>query len=130
VGHFEWPSGTPPSLWGLGNGSYVGLNNRLSIGQEDGTSLYLVETDRLSLLVGHKAPEYADSKRAVRGDFVYRGVNYRMDVTDPEIEREYLGRPDGRYQILRPVLCISLGDPYQGHFYKLVAAVLYKERFS
>lgn len=121
---------TPPSLWGLGNGSYVGLNNRLSIGQEDGTSLYLVETDRLSLLVGRKAPEYADSKRAVRGEFVYRGVNYRMDVTDPEIEREFLGKPDGQYQISRPVLCISLGDPYQGHFYKLIAAVLFKERFS
>jgi hypothetical protein len=31
---------------------------------------------------------------------------------------------------MRPVLCISLGDPYQGDFYKLIAAVLYKERFS
>jgi hypothetical protein len=114
----------------LGNGSYAGLNNRLNIGQEDGISLYLVETDRLCLLVGRKAPDYADSKRAVRGEFVYRGVNYRMDVTDPEIEREYLGKPDGQYQIMCPVLCISLGDLYQGHFYKLIAAVFYKERFS
>lgn len=120
---------TPPSLWGFGNRSYVGLNNRVSIGQEDGTSLYIVEINRLSLLVGYKAPEYSDFRRAVRGEFVYRGVNYRMDVTDPQIEREYLSRPDGQYQILYPVLCISLSDPYQGHFYKLIATVLYKERF-
>ncbi len=81
-------------------------------------------------MVGRKASEYVDSKRAVRGKFIYRGVNYRMDITDPEIEREYLSKPDGQYQIMHPVLCISLGDPYQGYFYKLIAAVLYKERFS
>lgn len=64
---------TPNNPWGLGQGSYAGLNNRVAIGQEDGTSLYLVSVERLRLLVGRKAPEYPDSKRAVRGEFVYRG---------------------------------------------------------
>ena len=125
---------TPSSLWGLGNESSTGLNNRLSAGQEDGTSLYLVETDQLCLVVGAK---YPNKRRVVRGEFVYRGVSYLMDITDPEIEREYLGnghndlgKPDGQYDIIRPVLCVSLGDPFGGHFYKLIAAVLYKERFS
>lgn len=134
-GHLAWEDiqdwlDNPSSLWGIGKGSYAGINNRVSEGQEDGSSLYLIAVERLELLVGRKAPEYPDSKRAVRGGFVYRGVNYRMDVTDPEIEREYLGKPDGHYEIMRPVLCVSLGDPYQGHFYKLIAAVLYEERFS
>ncbi|MFO1429168.1 MAG: hypothetical protein U1F76_03355 [Candidatus Competibacteraceae bacterium] len=114
----------PNTLWNLGQGSYSGLNNRVAIGQENGTSLYLISVERLNLLVGRKAPEYPDSKRAVRGEFVYRGTNYRMDVTDPVIERNYLFRADGQYDILRPVLCISLGDLYEGYFYKLIAAVL------
>ena len=119
----------PDTLWGTGEGSYAGLNNRVAIGQEDGTSLYLISVDRLRLLVGRKAPEYPDSKRAVRGEFVYRVTTYRTDVTDPIVERNYLNQADGQYDILRPVLCISLGDPYQDYFYKLIAAVLYEERF-
>ncbi len=124
----EWLD-NPVKLWGSGNCSYTGINNRLAVGQEDGASLYLIAVELLTLLVGRKAPEYPDSKRAVRGEFFYRGIKYRMDITDPEIERKYLGKPDGQYQIDHPVLCISLGDPYQGHFYKLIAGVLFKERF-
>jgi hypothetical protein len=117
----------PSSLWGIGNRSYSGLNNRISIGRESGISLYLIRVDCLYLRVGQKAAEYADSKRAVLGQFFYHGANYRMDITDPEVERKYLGQPDGQYQLQNPVLCISLGDLYQGNFYKLIAAVFYKE---
>jgi hypothetical protein len=120
----------PNTLWGLEQGSYAGLNNRMAIGQEDGTSLYLVSVQRLRLLVGRKAPEYPDSRRAVRGEFIYRGAIYRMDVTDPVVERNYLTQADNQYDILRPVLCISLGDSYQGYFYKLIAAILYPQRFA
>jgi len=120
---------TPQTLWGIGHGSYSGQNNRVAIGQEDGSSLYLVAVPRLRLLVGRKAPEYPDSKRGVRGEFIYQGSVYRMDVTDPFIEREYLRQADGRYEITNPVLCISLGDPYQGYFYKLIAAVLFEDQF-
>ena len=79
--------------------------------------------------MGLKAPEYPDSKRAVRGEFTYRNVNYRIDVTDPFIESHYLQQSDGQYDIAHPVLCLSLGDPFQGYYYKLIAAVLYPERF-
>lgn len=111
----------PDTLWGTGEGSYAGINNRVAIGREDGASLYLISVERLQLLVGRKAPEYPDSKRAVRGEFSYQGFTYRMDVTDPIIERKYLGQADGQYDIANPVLCVSLGDSYQGYFYKLVA---------
>lgn len=120
----------PNTLWGTGQSSYTGLHNRVAIGQEDGSSLYLISVERLRLLVGRKAPEYHDSKRAVRGEFSYRGTTYRMDVTDPAIEQKYLGQTDGQYELTKPVLCVSLGDPYQGYFYKLLAGVLYAERFK
>lgn len=120
---------SPNTLWGIGQRSYAGLNNRIAVGQEDGTSLFLISVENLRLLVDRKAPEYPDSKRAVRGEFVYCGNTYRMDVTDPVVERNFLAQTDGQYDIHRPLLCVSLGDPYQGHYYKLIAAVLYQERF-
>jgi len=119
----------PATLWGIDQSSYSGLSNRVAIGNEDGSSLYLVHVERLQLLIGRKAPEYPDSKRGVRGEFSYRGAIYRMDVTDPRIETAYLARPDGRYILDAPVLCVSLGDPYQGYFYKLIATVLHDGRF-
>lgn len=114
----------PSNLWGTGESSYAGINNRVAIGHEDGTSLYLIKTSQLQLFVGRKAPEYPDSKRGVRGEFIFQGITYRMDITDPAIESQYLCKADGQYTITDPVLCISLGDPYQGYFYKLIAAVL------
>jgi hypothetical protein len=51
-----------------------------------------------------------------------------MDVTDPEIEQIYLVKADGQYDVQNPVLCLSLRDPYQGYFYKLVVAVFYPDR--
>ncbi len=120
----------PATLWGTGEGSYAGVNNRMTIGQQHGSSLYLIAVRLVRLLVGRKAPEYPDSKRAVRGAFVYRRTRYKMDVTDPVIERNFLEQPDGQYDIADPVLCISLGDPFQGYYYKLIAGVLYQERFA
>ena len=120
----------PATLWGTGQSSYTGLNNRVAIEHEDGSSLYLIAVDHLRLMIGRKAPEYPDSKRGVRGEFSYRGTTYRMDVTDPAIERKYLGQSDGQYDIAKPVLCVSLGDSYQGYFYKLIAGVLHAERFK
>ncbi len=119
----------PKTLWPLGESSAAFLNNRVSTGQEDGISLYLIQVERLRLLVGSKAPGYADSRRIVRGDFAYRNVRYRMAVTDPVVEQEYLGRTDGRYDLPGAVLCVSLGDPYEGYYYKLIATVLVADRF-
>lgn len=120
----------PKIIWGIGQSSYSGLNNRVAIGQADGISLYLIFVDCLELIVGRKAPEYSDSKRAVRADFEYRNNRYRIDVTDPVIEKNYLSKGDGKYEIMQPLLCISLGDPYEGYYYKLIAAVLWEERFK
>lgn len=125
----EWLD-QPATLWGSGESSYSGTNNRVAKAPENGSSLYLVAAESIRLLVGKKAQEYPDSKRAVRGEFVHKGVTYLMDVTDPVLEREFLAQGDGSYDIAKPVLCISLGDPYQGYYYKLVAGVLYAERFK
>ena len=117
----------PASLWSNGESSYAFLNNRVQDSYAGGRSLHLVAVESLEVLVGSKSDQYP--KRIVRGEFTYQGVPYRMSVTDPAIERHFLERGDGSYTIQRPYLCISLGDPFQGYLYKLIASVLFEDRF-
>ena len=119
---------TPKSLWSLGQSSASGLNNRVAEGSTQGESLYLIGVDYLHLLVGPKSVAPQDAKRVVRGEFLYRGARYRLAVTDPVIEQYVLGRPDNVYFLPDPVLCVSLGEPFQGHYYKLIASVLTQKR--
>jgi hypothetical protein len=117
----------PASLWGQGHSSYAFLNNRIPDTYSGGVSLHLIRVDSLQVTVGPKSNEYP--KRIVRGNLTYQGTPYRMAITDPVVERQFLDGPDGSYTIENPRLCVSLGDPFQGFFYKLIAAVLYAERF-
>jgi hypothetical protein len=120
---------SPASLWQPNYHSYSGLNDRIPEQLAGGDSLYLIALGKLVVKVGKKAPEYSDSKRKVQGNFSYKGIKYRIDVTDPIIEDQFLAKPDGSYTIKDPILCISLGDPYNKFCYKLIAAVLFEERF-
>jgi hypothetical protein len=52
---------------------------------------------------------------------VLNEVNYRLSVTDPTVESEYA---DGAHDIGRAILCISLGEPYEGYAYKLIAGMI------
>lgn len=131
-GRLEWGDlgqllDQPASLWSNGESSYAFLNNRVPDSYAGGRSLYLVAVESLELLVGPKSNQYP--KRIVRGQFTYQGVPYRMSVTDPAIERHFFERRDGSYVIQSPHLCISLGDPFQGYLYKLIASVLFEDRF-
>ena len=42
----------------------------------------------------------------------------------PPIQRKYLAKLDGNYEIGECYLTISLGEPYQGACYKLIAAII------
>jgi len=120
----------PEQLWLPRFSSSSGRNNRVPDSAVKGDSLYLIKVDTLQLLIGLKIPQSPSSKRTVRGEFSYRGLSYIMDVTDPVIERKWLQQPDGHYVLSDVYLCVSLGDPWAGFCYKLIAAVLYEERFA
>ncbi|MCG9753822.1 hypothetical protein L1D40_01120 [Shewanella insulae] len=99
---------TPDDLWGQGNRVQHCL---ITMGQYNiAQSLYLVQVDNLNLYTTH------DGKR--RALFDYNESQYDLAVTDPkfdnilEEEREVNG-----------ILCISLGEEYQGYCYKLVATI-------
>jgi hypothetical protein len=131
VGRVRWQDLThladnPGVLWLNNSNSYNGLNDRVSQAeiQQLNSSLYLLHLEKLKLRVFAPGADFNNPKRRVQADFVHGGVNYRSWVTDPLIEREYLAGKDGEYEIGTCFVTVSLGEPYEGYCYKLVAAVI------
>jgi hypothetical protein len=95
-------------LWGDGSRvQYAQITQGLYVVPQ---SLYLVHVDNLNLY------NTDDARR--RASFAYNGINYNLAVTDPkfdEIVREQ--------REITSILCISLGEAYQGFCYKLVATI-------
>ena len=73
-------------------------------------SLYLVQVDGLSLY------NTGDGKR--RTSFTYNGIAYDLAVTDPKFDEIVRDNRE-----VNQILCISLGEEYQGYCYKLVATI-------
>ena len=99
---------TPDTLWGQGNRVQHNLITMGILCVEQ--SLYLVQVDNLNLYTN------GDDKR--RASFEYNGNQYDLAVTDPkfgEILREK--------RELKGILCVSLGEEYQGYCYKIVATI-------
>ena len=128
--HIKQGLDQPETLWALGESSYGKIHDRISVKQPcTGVSLYLIATEQITLSVAPRS-RYPNAKRMMVGHFNYRAHDYVLDVTDPVMEGLYLSRPDGRYTISAPLLCISLGHAWEGYYYKLIAAILYQERFA
>lgn len=113
-------------LWDNSSSSYNGTNDRVAeiAAGALSDSLKLVEIEDLRIEVGVEGAEFNNAKRKVRGHFTLGGMQYKLAITDPIIERQYFAGEDGYFQIGRAVLCISLGEPYGGFTYKLIAAVI------
>jgi hypothetical protein len=116
----------PHSLWQAGNSSYNGTNDRIPTTSITvaGSSLYFIRPQNLEIVVRVEGAEFGNSKKKVRAAFSYGGDNYLISVTDPEVERIYLAKGDGRY---RPngqcYITVSLGEAWEGYYYKLAAGI-------
>ncbi len=112
-------------LWIDGYSTYQGCNDRIpdDLAAEVPTSLRLIRVDGLALEVFAPGEAFGNTKRRVRGRFHHAGREYALWITDPGYERRYLAKLDGTYRIGECYLTISLGEPYRGAFYKLVAAI-------
>ena len=113
-------------LWIDGESTTAGLNDRFVVEMADTIkdSLRFVMVDKLDLKVWRPGKDFGNETRRVYGRFWVSGTEYRLSVTDIEIEREYLAHPDGYYTIEDCYLTVSLGRQYEGHIYKLIAAVI------
>ena len=114
-------------LWLNGACSYNGLNDQIPEDQASQleNSLVLVRPDTLEIAVrleGYQSPQ----KRKVRACFSLNGHQYRLMVTDPVVTSEYLQQENGTYTLIAEdvYMCVSIGEPFHGYCYKLVASII------
>lgn len=121
-------SETGGTLWRNGDSTYNGSNDQiqLHLAKNETSSLKLIHVDKLSLRVFAPGEAFGNSKRRVQGRFRFGYNYYALWITDPDIERAYLRREDGNYELGECYLTISLGEPYESYCYKLIAAVMEK----
>lgn len=113
-------------LWQNHGSSWHGANDRVMQGADlaGQGSLKLIAVRDLSVHVGLEGEGYSNAKRKLRARFTYAHTIHILAITDPILERDYLSRPDGDFEIGRALLCVSLSEPYNGYVYKLVASVI------
>ena len=117
-------------LWLDGRSTYNGENDTvpLRLLSSVTSSLRLIRVAQLDLVVFAPGEAFGNSKRRVQGRFLHADRSYRLWVTDPIYERNYLAKLDGTYPVGPCYLTISLGEPYEGASYKLIAAIIGLEK--
>lgn len=118
----------PKTLWINGGSTYHGLNDQIAQDTANTLtdSLYLVHVPDIRLRVFRPNANFGDPRLRVQGQFEHRGQAYWLRVTDPAYERTYQARGEGEYPLGECCLTISLGEPFQGNCYKLIAAIIPK----
>lgn len=81
-------------------------------------SLKLIRVSRVTLEV------YTKGRKRLSAKFYYNRCHYKLRVTDPSYRSEYREKPDGLYTLGEAFLTVSLGEPFEGYSYKLVAAII------
>lgn len=130
VGHASWKElaaliDSEP-LWINGYSTIWGLNDQIPVTevQQLHDSLRLIQVPSLKLRVYTPGQKFNDPKRKVQAVFKFQGDDYRLRVTDPDVERTCLAKDDGTYPVGRSYMTVSLGEPFKEHYYKLVAALI------
>ena len=109
-------------LWLNGGSSYSGENDRILVAAADvlTSSLTLIRVTRpqISVSPGLKG-------RQVRLRFAFDGASYNLRITDPSLEQRFLAKKDGDYPYDGDMLvCVSIGEPWEGYRYKLAAGLI------
>ena len=113
------------TLWGTSPfSSGSGINDRVleQSAPSFGYSLRLISVSDLNIRVAKENPSFTE-KKTVRGLFKYSGAKYGFSITDPTVRSLYILKDEGTYSVGRAVLCVSLGEPFNGFAYKLIAGV-------
>ena len=133
-GHLAWEKlhgliDTPDRLWLNESSTRNGENDKIEVNAISRlkSSLYLIHIDKLTISVFAPGEEFGDTKRRVQAKFEYNGEPYKLWVTDPHYEREYLRMSDGDYALGESFVTISINEkPFKGGYYKFVAAIMEK----
>jgi len=112
------------TLWAVGNSSFAGVNDRMSLEQTEQApagSLLFIEPENLAFRIALNSK----GLKKVWAEFFFRGIPYRLSVTDPAVEAALLDKDPGVHPVAgRAFVTVSLSEPFEGHIYKLAAAVV------
>jgi len=111
----------PETLWGTGTSTKNGKNNCVPISEINThhSSLYLIEVSNFKVEIRNSF-----GKRNMRGVFSFGGHEYKLSITDNGFEEKFVDKPLGDFEIEKTLLTISLGEHYEGNFYKLIAGII------
>ena len=118
------------ALWINGHSTYHGENDQVPDAEAAKltNSLLLVRPTNLRITVGEEGGVFGPAKRKARANFTLNQAHYSLSLTDAEMERKYLQGQNGTFPVANAILCVSLGEPYKGHAYKLAAALITQDR--
>jgi hypothetical protein len=113
-------------LWTNGHSTHMGMNDKipLSIVTTLSNSLRLIQVSEMTLHVSITGEAFGNPKRRVQGRFSHNGIMHWLWVTDPVYEKAYLLKSDGEYRIGECYLTISVGEPFNDAYFKLIAAIM------
>lgn len=117
-------------LWLNGHSTYHGSNDQVPEQEavKFGNSLLLVRPTNLNITVGNEGGVFGPAKRRARANFALNQAHYSLSLTDAEMERRYLVGQNGSFPVGDAILCVSLGELFKGHAYKLAAALITPDR--
>ena len=113
----------PESLWDHIPGARQDRLPESSVGNGLKQSLYFIQAQ--SLEIEHTAS--FNGYPQIRAHFHYNGKKYNLVITDPDVKQQYTSIEKGIHTIKSSTncgLCISLGMPFYGYHYKLVASII------
>ena len=93
-------------------------------------SLLLIDPRNLRIRVEGADAVTTTGKRRVRALFSLNGIPYNLGLTDAAMEQEFLRGRDGEFAIADALLCVSLGEPFNGYAFKLAAGLLTADRLG
>ena len=114
---------TPESLWGHGDGRCDRIVATASVN----SSLMLIRPESFQVQLERSNFKRSPKIRALIG---YHGHSYKFSITDDAFIRRVVPSPPNQTEVIDVpegagcVLCLSLGVPFHGFRYKLVAGVM------
>lgn len=112
-------------LWTNGFHSRGGENDQVPVHLTTAhdTSLRLVWVDDLTVTVSEPSRPSANYPM-LRGRFSHCNETYCFRITDPVSESGSMDLPYREYLVGERYLTVSLGEPFEGNAYKLIAAII------
>lgn len=122
---------TPADLWLDGGSRTDRISVQAQLAKPSSPSLVLIRPRQFRVKMWTEFnPFKGYDQHKTRGTFTYSGVEYSFSITDDHFTSAHCPKHDGKAHDFAPpfgddcLLCVSLGAPFDGYHYKLIATVI------